>query len=132
MDQINIGLIGFGTIGSAVVRAIKKNGKSLSARLECGINLKAVCDKNQRVFKGSGLNKKVIKKRADEILSDPEINVVIELIGGVRPAREMIIKALKNKKHVITANKALLSDHKKELFKVAEENGVGLYFEASV
>ncbi|MCK5306837.1 MAG: homoserine dehydrogenase [Candidatus Omnitrophica bacterium] len=132
MKQINIGLIGFGTIGSAVVGAIKKNGKSLGERLGCRINLKSVCDRDQRVFKGSGLNKKIIKKRADEILSDPAINVVIELIGGVHPAREMIIKALKNKKHVITANKALLSDYKKELFKVAEENGVGLYFEASV
>jgi len=132
MKQIKIGLIGFGTIGSAVYSGLKKNGSILSANLGAKVILKSLCDRDRSVFRGSKINKKLIKNNAYEIINDPEIDIVIELIGGIKPAKDFIIKALKNKKHVITANKALLSVDKKEIFKVARDNGVAVFFEASV
>lgn len=132
MKKIRLGLIGFGNIGSGVAKAIKSNRLPLNKKAGCLIELKAVCDKSANVFKGSGLKRSLIKKSPDDILNDPEIDIIIELIGGLHPAKEIIIKALNNKKHVITANKALLCDHKKELFKIAFQNKVNIYFEASV
>ena len=132
MKQINIGIIGFGTIGSAVVRAIKKNKSIFKKRTGWHINLAAVCDKNPELFRNSKLNKGIIKKKADDIINNPAIDIVIELIGGIYPAKEIIAGALKNKKYVITANKALLSNYKSELFRIASDNNVGLYFESSV
>ena len=132
MKQIRIGLIGFGTIGSAVYNGLKKNGSILSSNLGAKVVLKGLCDKDRSVFKGCKINKKLIKKNAYEIINDPEIDIIIELIGGIKPAKDYIIKALKNKKYVITANKALLSVDKKEIFKAARDNGVAVFFEASV
>ncbi len=132
MKQINIGVIGFGTIGSAVVKAIKKNKSIFKKRVGRRINLAAVCDKDPKVFRNSKLSKGIIKKKADDIINDPAIDIIIELIGGIHPAKEIIKKALKSKKHVITANKALLANYKSELFRMASDNNVGLYFESSV
>ena len=132
MKQIKIGLIGFGTIGSAVYSGLKKNGSILSANLGAKVVLKGLCDKERSVFKSYKINKNLIKKNAYEIINDPDIDIIIELIGGIKPAKDFIIKSLKNKKHVITANKALLSVDKKEIFKVARDNGVAVFFEASV
>jgi len=132
MKQIKIGLIGFGTIGSAVYSNLKKNSSILSANLGAKVILKSLCDRDRSVFKGFKINKKLIKKNAYEIIDDPEIDIVIELIGGIKPAKDFILKSLKNKKYVITANKALLSVDKKEIFNVARDNGVAVFFEASV
>lgn len=132
MRQIKIGLIGFGTIGSAVYNGLKKNGSILSSNLGAKVVLKSLCDKDRSVFKRHKINKKLIKNNAYEIINDPSIDIIIELIGGIKPAKELIIKSLKNKKYVITANKALLSVDKKEIFKVARDNGVAVFFEASV
>jgi homoserine dehydrogenase len=131
-NGVNVGIIGLGTIGSAVKDAILKNNSILKKRLGCRVNLKAVCDKNPKAFKGSKLKKDIIKRSPQDVIEDPDIDVVIELIGGINPAKEIISKALNNKKHVITANKALLADYKKELFKLAAKNNRGLYFESSV
>jgi homoserine dehydrogenase len=132
MKQIKIGLIGFGTIGSAVYNGLRKNSSILSANLGAKVVLKSLCDRDESVFRKLKVNKKLIKKNAYEIINDPEIDVVIELIGGIRPAKGFIIKALKKKKFVITANKALLAEDKKEIFDVARKNGVAVFFEASV
>jgi len=130
--EINIGIIGFGTIGSAVVKAIKKNESIFRKRTGWHINLVAVCDKDPKVFRNSKLSRDIIKRKANDVINDPQVDIVIELIGGIHPAKEIIKGALANKKYVITANKALLADHKSELFKVAKDNNVGLYYEASV
>lgn len=132
MREIKIGLIGFGTIGKAVYGALKKNSSLLSANLGAKVILKGLCDKDRSAFKGYKLNKKFIKKNANEIINDPDIDIVIELIGGIKPAKNIVLKALKNKKNVITANKALLADNKAEIFEAARKNSVGVYFEASV
>jgi homoserine dehydrogenase len=132
MKQINIGIIGYGTVGSAVVEAIKRNKSVFKKKSGISLKMVSVCDKNPAAFKGSKLSKNLIVAKAGDIINDPKIDIVIELIGGLHPAKEIIKKALENKKQVITANKALLADDKKELFKVASLNKVGLYFESSV
>lgn len=131
MKKINIGLIGLGTIGAGVAKALRERAAYLERRIGVPVLLKRVCDLNAGAAKRLKLQK-LFTKDVNKILSDPTIDIVIELIGGIHPAREFIIKALKNKKHVVTANKALLSEHGAELFEAASANNVDLYFEASV
>jgi len=132
MRNINVGLIGFGTVGSGVVRALHEKRSYLRKRLGTSINLVKVCDKDLRSRRSVKLDKGLLTKSVNDIINDPSIDIVIELIGGINPARDIIIRALRNKKHVITANKALLSIYKKSLFSEAERNKVELRYEASV
>jgi len=132
MRNINVGLIGFGTVGSGVVRALREKRSYLRKRLGRSINLVKVCDKDLRSRRSVKLDKGLLTKSVIDIINDPSIDIVIELIGGINPARDIIIRALKNKKHVITANKALLSIYKKSLFSEAGRNKVELRYEASV
>src|SRR3989338_3133623 len=131
MKKINIGLIGLGTIGSGVAKALRERAGYLERRIGAPLELKRVCDVNSRLAKKLKLEK-AFTKDANKILSAPDIDIVIELIGGLHPAKEFILKALRNKKHVVTANKALLSEHGAELFRAADANNVDIYFEASV
>ncbi|KJJ85013.1 Homoserine dehydrogenase [Candidatus Omnitrophus magneticus] len=133
MRHVNIGLIGAGTIGKGVVDSIIENGGLVEERTGISIVLKKVCDKDEKILKEiPHLNGVVMTHNAYDIINDEEIDIVIELIGGEYPAKEFIINALKKKKHVVTANKALLSHHWKELFRTASENRVSICFEASV
>ena len=132
MRNINVGIIGFGNIGSGVIEALLKKRIYLRNRLGASINLLKVCDKDLRRKRLVKVNKSILTSNVNDILNNPKIDIVIELIGGIKSARKIIIQALKNKKHVITANKALLSIYKKSLFKEAEQNNVELRFEASV
>jgi len=132
MRNINVGLIGFGTVGSGVARGLIEKRAYLRRRLGVSVNLAKVCDLNFRKKRPVSLAKGVITKDAYKIINNPDIDIIVELIGGINPAKEFIISALNNKKHIVTANKALLSEEKKELFKVADKNGVELRFEASV
>ena len=120
---INVGLIGCGVVGSGVVSLFSQNKDK-------GVNLKIVADRNPEKAKKLGFSN--VTKDANDILDDPEIDIVVELIGGYEPAKEYIIKAIKNKKHVVTANKAVISEYGDEIFKLAEENKVNVGFEASV
>src|SRR3989338_7337661 len=120
---INVGLIGCGVVGSGVVNMFSQNKHS-------GINLKIVADRNPEKAKKLGfLN---IATDVNEVIDDPEIDIVVELIGGYEPAKGYIIKAIKNKKHVVTANKAVISEYGDEIFKLAKENKVNVGFEAAV
>ncbi|MCL5969909.1 MAG: homoserine dehydrogenase, partial [Patescibacteria group bacterium] len=122
---IKIGVIGFGTVGSGVVEyLIKGGGKQL------GIELKKVAVSN--INKKRNVKFKTITNNANELLNDPEIKIIVEVMGGINPAREFILKAMKKGKSVVTANKAVLSRHAKELFEIARLNKVNLAFEASV
>lgn len=131
-EIINLGLIGFGTIGTGVVRLLQKNGDLISQRLGAKLNLKRIADIDVVTSRGVEVPEGVLTTKADEILNDPEINIVIELMGGYEPARTFILKALENKKHVCTANKALLATHGDDIFGSAGRNGVNIGFEASV
>ncbi|HBR17313.1 MAG: homoserine dehydrogenase [Deltaproteobacteria bacterium RIFCSPLOWO2_12_FULL_43_16] len=132
MQKLNIGLIGFGTVGTGVVKVLKENAKVIQERLGAEIVLKKIADKDTTRDRGVEVDKSVLTMDANDIINDPSINIVIELVGGIEPAKTFIIKALKNKKHVVTANKALLSQHGEEIFKTAQGNGVDIGFEASV
>ena len=132
MKNIYVGLIGFGTIGTGVARLLQESGHLIEKRLGARIVLKKIADIDTTTQRPVTVEKGVLIRDANKILEDPEISVVIELIGGYEPARSYVLKAMRNRKHVITANKALLATHGNEIFRVAEEEGVNIGFEASV
>lgn len=132
MERVDIGLIGFGTIGGGVVKVLNDRARLLREKLGIRIHLKKICDINLRRKRTVHVSPSILTKNVHDILDDPQIKIVVELIGGIHPAKEIIIQALKNKKHVVTANKALLAECAEEIFKVARKNKVQVYFEAAV
>lgn len=132
IDRINVGLIGFGTVGTGVVKVLKENASVLRDRLGCEVVLKKIADHDIVRDRGVKVDEGVLTTDAGEVINDPEISIVIELIGGTAAARDLIMEALDRGKHVVTANKALLSIHGREIFEKAESKGVDIYFEASV
>ncbi len=130
--QANIGLVGIGTIGAGVVKILNKNSNLIEKRTGIKINLKKVCDLNLEAAKELGLKEEQLTKDYNDLINDKDINIIIELIGGYNPAKDIVIKALENKKHVVTANKALIAKHGKEIFKTAKDNNVNIAFEAAV
>ncbi len=130
--NIRVGIIGFGTVGSGTVRVLLDNADILSNRLGFGLELKYVADKDLETDRGIKLPNGVLVDDAQKVLDDPEIDIVVELVGGTTIAKEFILKALRNGKHVVTANKALLAEHGEEIFAEAQKNGKQVGFEASV
>ena len=131
VDAINIGLIGLGTVGTGVVKILTENRDLLLKKLDVPLVLKKVACKDRSRPRPVDLSGIEITN-AEEIINDPEINIVIELIGGYEPAKTYILTAIKNRKHVVTANKALLALYGEEIFKTAMEYQVDIAFEASV
>jgi homoserine dehydrogenase len=132
MKEIKVGLLGFGTIGAGVVKLLKANSSTIEGKTGARISLKSIGDLDITTDRGvctEGIN---LTRSADEILTDPEISVVIELIGGYEPARSFVLKAIAHGKHVVTANKALLAVHGEEIYAAAKANGVEVLFEAAV
>jgi homoserine dehydrogenase len=132
MNKINLGVIGYGQIGQGLVKALFRKRSELKKKIGVEIDVDSVCDKDFAKLKGTELKGVNLFKDAKEVINNRQIDVVIELIGGIHPAEDYILSALKNKKHVITANKALLSQSLAKICKVANENNVNVYFEASV
>ncbi|MFH1856658.1 MAG: homoserine dehydrogenase [Candidatus Omnitrophota bacterium] len=130
--NINVGIIGYGQIGTGLVAALLDKKFELKKKIGVAINISAVCDKDLVKLEQAKLKNIYICKNADELIENKDIDVIVELIGGIHPAEEIILKALKNKKHVITANKALLSQSLEKICQTANENNVNIYFEASV
>ncbi len=131
-DVVNIGLIGFGTIGSGVVETLNKNLDLLEKKVNKKVRLKKIVDLDIITDRGVEISPEILSTNIDDILEDPEIEIVIELIGGYQPALKFILRAMENGKHVVTANKALLAKHWKELLSSAQKNHVRICFEASV
>lgn len=132
MPSINIGIIGFGTIGTGVIKTLQKNSALIKKRTGLTLKLKKIADKDLKRKRPVKVSKKLLTTDANEILDDPEIDAVVELIGGYHPAKEFIIKALKKGKYVATANKALIAKFGNEILNEARKNNVDVYFEASV
>lgn len=130
--DINIGIIGFGTVGAGTAKILLKRHKELQARLDVSLKLKSIADLDTKTDRGIKLPKGVLINDARKILNDPEIDIVVELIGGINPAKEFILEAIKKGKHVVTANKALLAEKGQEIFRAAKKHGVEVGFEASV
>lgn len=132
MEKINVGIIGFGNVGSGVIKILRSRKSFLSEKIGLEIKIKKICDKDIYSKRKIPVDKNLITQDVKEIINDPNIDVVVELIGGIHPAKEYISEALKNGKNVITANKALLAESGKELFALALDRGKNIYFEASV
>lgn len=131
-NKINVGLIGFGTVGAGVAKALLEKGRLLEQRIGSRLVLRRVCDKDFRRSRGLRLPPKLTTNSAADILDDPETHIVVELIGGLEPAKTFILQALRSGKQVVTANKALLAHAGRELFAAAAASKSDLYFEASV
>ena len=131
-ETVNIGLIGFGTIGSGVVATLNQNIHLLEGKVKKKVNLKRIVDLDITTDRGVEVDPQILSTNVDDILEDDEIDIVIELVGGYQPALSFILKAMKNGKHVVTANKALLAKHWQEIMDCAHRNGVRICFEASV
>jgi homoserine dehydrogenase len=132
MKQINIGLLGCGTVGTGVAKLVIDSREVIDARLGATLNLKRVADIDIETDRGIQFSEGVLTTDANSVVNDPDIDIIIEMIGGEGIAKELILKAIENGKQVITANKALLASQGNALFKAAAEKGVDLAFEAAV
>ncbi|WP_319467054.1 homoserine dehydrogenase [uncultured Pseudodesulfovibrio sp.] len=132
MDVIKLGLGGFGTVGSGLAKILDMNADRIAKRLDRKIEIKSalVRDLNKKRAFDLGPNA-TLTDNPDELVNDPEVDIIVELMGGLDTARDLILKAFAAGKHVVTANKHLLAEHGLELFQAARENNVGLMFEAS-
>ena len=132
MRKISIGIIGFGNIGCGVVKILQQRKSLLAQKIGVDIVIKKICDKDISTKRDVTVDKSLLSRDVNEIINDPQIDIIVELIGGINPAKEFILAALKKGKHVVTANKALLAECGNELFSEAAERGKNIYFEASV
>jgi homoserine dehydrogenase len=132
MKPINVGLLGIGTVGGGTFNVLKRNQSEIQRRAGRGIQITAVADKDLARAKsvaGEGVR---VTDDAFTVVRDPDIDIVVELIGGYTIAKTLILEAIANGKHVVTANKALLATHGNEIFARAREKGVMVAFEAAV
>ena len=132
MKPIQVGLLGIGTVGSGTFKVLERNATEISRRAGRGIAITMVADLNtelaERIVKGRA----IVTNNADDIINNPEIDIVVELIGGYGIAKTLVLKAIAAGKHVVTANKALLATHGNEIFAAAQKAGVMVAFEAAV
>jgi homoserine dehydrogenase len=132
MSDIKVGLIGFGNIGAGVVKLLQENAGVIRNKVGTGIVLKRIADLDITSDRGVPVAPGVLTASVNDIFDDPEISVVIELIGGYEPAKTFVLKAIEKGKHIVTANKALLALHGDEIYAAAARNGVEVQFEAAV
>ena len=132
MRPINVGLLGIGTVGGGTFTVLQRNAEEITRRAGRPIRITVVGDKNIELAKQVTGGSCRITDDAFEVVADPEVDIVIELIGGYGVAKELVLKAIENGKHVVTANKALLAMHGNEIFKAAQDKNVMVAFEAAV
>jgi len=132
LNVVKVGLLGLGTVGGGTVNVLAKNSNDITRRTGCQVVVSKASARDitrPRICDTDGIE---LTTNPDEIINDPEIQIVIELMGGEEPAKSLIIAALEQGKHVITANKALIANHGNELFAVATKNNVTLAYEAAI
>ena len=132
MKTVNIGIIGFGTIGAGVVKAIKSRRAFLREKSGIDINIVRICDKDLKSRRPVKVARGLLTKFAGKVIYDPTIDIVVELVGGITPAKDIVLESLRNGKNVVTANKALLSEAGDQIFGLANDLGLCVGFEASV
>lgn len=131
VKSLNIGMLGCGVVGSSVARLLKEDSGDFAARSGATLNLVKVAVKNTAT-KRPDVPSEIISGDANSVVTDPNVDIVIEVMGGIDPTRDLLLTAIKNGKSIITANKALLALHGGELFEAAAKYGVDLYYEAAV
>ncbi|MEW8959391.1 MAG: homoserine dehydrogenase, partial [Moorella sp. (in: firmicutes)] len=129
---VNIGLLGLGTVGSGVVRLLQQNGALIAQKLGRTLKISRVLVRERNRPRQVEVDPALLTTDAGKIIDDPDIHIIVEVMGGTDAAREYILKAMERGKSVVTANKDLLALYGKELFDAAASNGVDLFFEASV
>ena len=132
MQKINVGIIGFGTVGAGTVEILLENRDIIRNRVGSEIVVKKIADLDIHSDRGISVESGILTKEAMEVINDPDIDIVVELMGGTEKARDYILKAIEKGKHVVTANKALLAEYGREIYRAAEQQAVSLAFEASV
>ena len=132
MKPVNVGLLGLGTVGGGTLNVLTRNAEEIARRAGRTIKISHAAAKAYNADDLAGLENVQITDDAFDVVNNPEIDIVVELIGGYSPARELVLKAIENGKHVVTANKALIALHGNEIFDAAEKQGVMVAFEAAV
>jgi len=132
MQQVNLGIIGAGTVGGGVYQAIQKNGGLMACRFGVRLEIAKIATRDLKKPRSVKIPAKLLTTDWQSVVDDPRVNIVVELIGGTTTAREITLRALRQGKPVVMANKALLSAHGEELFSTAQNFGTNLYYEASV
>lgn len=131
-ENVSVGLLGLGVVGSGVINLIENNQEDLIHQLGCGVNVKGVLVRDIEKARNVDVDQTIITTNPDDVLKNPEIDVIVEVMGGVDLARNYILEAFEAKKHVITANKDLIALHGPELEAAAHKHGCDLFYEASV
>ena len=129
--NIQIGMLGCGVVGGQVAALLEKNNAELSTRAGATLVLKKIAVRDGKAAR-EGINPALLTTDVQSVINDPEIDIIIEVMGGIDPSRELILAAINNGKSVVTANKALLATHGADLFTAADNKGVDLYYEAAV
>ncbi len=132
MKPINVGLLGIGTVGGGTFTVLQRNAEEITRRAGRPIRITVVADRDLELAKKVTKGACRLTDDAFSVVSDPEVDIVVELIGGYGVAKDLVIKAIENGKHVVTANKALLATHGNEIFAAAQKKGVMVAFEAAV
>ncbi|TDJ16690.1 MAG: homoserine dehydrogenase [Gammaproteobacteria bacterium] len=133
MQAVKVGLLGLGTVGGGTVSVLSRNAEEIARRAGRGIQISHAAAKEYNAEAITGLDKiETISDDAFAVVDDPEVEIIIELIGGYSPAKELVLAAIENGKHVVTANKALIAVHGNEIFAAAQKKGVTVAFEAAV
>ncbi|MGB3916585.1 MAG: homoserine dehydrogenase [Thiothrix litoralis] len=132
MDPVKVGLLGLGTVGGGTAIVLKRNAEEIARRAGRGIVIDYAANLDLSRAEELGLGSVRLTQDAFEVVNDPDIQIVVELIGGYTVARDLVLQAIRNGKHVVTANKALIALHGNEIFAAAQEQGVVVAFEAAV
>ena len=132
MKPVNIGFLGFGTVGQGAATVLVRNAVEINRRTGRGLIVKSACVRNTNRTLDPQLAEVALTDDAESIVNDPEIDVIVEVMGGDEPARSLLLKAIANGKHIVTANKALVACHGAEIFEAAREHSVSVAFEAAV
>lgn len=130
MKAVKIGICGLGTVGSGTFNVLSRNKQEICARAGCDISVEHIGARRDNP--GSDTSGVKVSRDVFDVVNDPEIDIVVELIGGYEVAKELVMQAIANGKHVVTANKALIAEHGNEIFAAANEKGVSVLFEAAV
>ncbi len=132
MEPVKVGLLGLGTVGGGTATVLKRNAKEIARRAGRGIEIDFIATLEPERAAELGVENIRLTKDAYEVVNDPDIDIIVELIGGYSPAKELVLQALENGKHVVTANKALIAMHGDEIFAKAQEKGLVVAFEPAV
>ena len=132
MKEVNIGILGLGTVGAGVYRLLRKNKELIQKKSCIDIVVRKIADIDRSMKSAHDVPDSVFTTSAEELINDPDIDIVVELIGGTTISKELMLKAIRNKKHIVTANKALFAENGKEILREVLKNGVEIGYEASV